>query len=208
MGCNQSKDDALAAEFFGKDTSQSDGDNGVKETVRTTNVTSKPKVQQPTGKVKKSNFVAPPSSESFMTTAAPAPPEPRKVFSPPPTIPTINESKVISPAPATPRSVPDQAQPPVLTPVPPSGAKKTKPKSKNRTVKTAPSFAWSEASSQPQSAPRKLNDDDFSVAPSLEVAMRSIVAHKFTDVYQKGKKVRLLVFWRERITDSVHTMQS
>ena len=41
---------------------------------------------------------------------------------------------------------------------------------------------------------RKLNDDDFSVAPSLEVAMRSIVAHKFADVYQKGKKVRLLVF--------------
>jgi hypothetical protein len=38
--------------------------------------------------------------------------------------------------------------------------------------------------------PIVLDDDDFSVAPSLAVEMRSICETKFDDVYQRGKKVR------------------
>lgn len=37
--------------------------------------------------------------------------------------------------------------------------------------------------------PIVLDDDDFSVAPSLAVEMRSICETKFDDVYQRGKKV-------------------
>lgn len=37
--------------------------------------------------------------------------------------------------------------------------------------------------------PRHLDDDDFSVAPSLGVAMRSIVKVSFEDIYIRGKKV-------------------
>jgi hypothetical protein len=40
-----------------------------------------------------------------------------------------------------------------------------------------------------RSNPRKLEDDDFSVAPSLDVEMRSITKHTFDDVYQRGRKV-------------------
>jgi hypothetical protein len=41
------------------------------------------------------------------------------------------------------------------------------------------------------SKPKKLDDDDFSVAPSLGVAMRSIVAVDFDNIYSRGKKVSL-----------------
>jgi hypothetical protein len=40
-----------------------------------------------------------------------------------------------------------------------------------------------------RSAPRKLEDDDFSVAPSLDVEMRSVVSKSFEDVYVRGEKV-------------------
>jgi len=42
---------------------------------------------------------------------------------------------------------------------------------------------------QQKSTPRKLDDDDFSVAPSLDVEMRSVVNHSFNDIYERGKKV-------------------
>jgi hypothetical protein len=40
---------------------------------------------------------------------------------------------------------------------------------------------------------RKLDDDDFSVAPSLDVEMRSITKHTFDDVYQRGRKVSYFI---------------
>lgn len=42
---------------------------------------------------------------------------------------------------------------------------------------------------QQRSTPRKLDDDDFSVAPSLNVEMRSVVNHSFNDIYERGKKL-------------------
>jgi hypothetical protein len=42
--------------------------------------------------------------------------------------------------------------------------------------------------------PIVLDDDDFSVAPSLAVEMRSICETKFDDVYQRGKKVSKILF--------------
>lgn len=39
--------------------------------------------------------------------------------------------------------------------------------------------------------PLKLDDDDFSVAPSLAVAMRSVVKTSFDQIYERGQKVRL-----------------
>lgn len=41
-------------------------------------------------------------------------------------------------------------------------------------------------------APSIPEDDDFSVAPSLQTKMRSIIGHNFDDVYLRGKKVRYL----------------
>jgi hypothetical protein len=46
-------------------------------------------------------------------------------------------------------------------------------------------------SSSNLSKPIVLDDDDFSVAPSLAVEMRSVVRHTFDDIYQRGKKVRV-----------------
>jgi hypothetical protein len=40
-----------------------------------------------------------------------------------------------------------------------------------------------------RSAPRRLDDDDFSVAPSLDVEMRSVVNKSFEEVYVRDKKV-------------------
>jgi len=40
-----------------------------------------------------------------------------------------------------------------------------------------------------RSAPRKLDDDDFSVAPSLDVEMRSVVNKSFEDVYVRDQKL-------------------
>ena len=185
MGCNQSKDDNLAADFFGNDGSakgsQAD-DVNLKETVRTANVTTQQKTQPTPSGGRKNDFVAPPSSESFI---AAAPPEPRKVFSPPP---TINEAPAPTsiPAPPAPDPEPGPAPPPTLTPVPPSSAKGLG--ASNRQMNAA--------GSKPQASPRQLNDDDFSVAPSLDVAMRSIVAQKFGDIYKKGKKVSR--FWENK----------
>ena len=182
MGCNQSKDDNLAADFFGNERSTKGvqaNDVNLKETVRTANVTTQPKAQATaSGAGRKRDFVAPPSSESFI---AAAPPEPRKVFSPPPKIneapvPTTNPTP---PAPDVPAPPDETVPPPTLTPVPPSSAKGLG--ASNRQMNTA--------GSKPQTSARQLNDDDFSVAPSLDVAMRSIVAQKFGDIYKKGKKV-------------------
>ena len=46
------------------------------------------------------------------------------------------------------------------------------------------------ATNKPKQPPRKLDDDDFSVAPSLDVEVRSITKTTFDDIYARGKQVR------------------
>ena len=46
------------------------------------------------------------------------------------------------------------------------------------------------ATNKPKQPPRQLDEDDFSVAPSLDVEVRSITKTTFDDIYIRGKKVR------------------
>jgi len=41
----------------------------------------------------------------------------------------------------------------------------------------------------PEKVPRKLDEDDFSVAPSLALAMRSVVKTSFDQIYERGQKL-------------------
>mmetsp|Transcript_44514 Transcript_44514/g.107258 ORF Transcript_44514/g.107258 Transcript_44514/m.107258 type:complete len:1230 (-) Transcript_44514:3643-7332(-) len=125
---------------------------------------------------RKSEFVAPPSSTSFHNVvAAQAQTEASKAASPsvpapPPPLPLKNKD----PAPPPP---PGESKPPA--PAPSSESTTEKPK-------TGPGGA-PRGNFKPQ--PQILDDDDFSVAPSLSTAMRSVCGHNFDDVYMRGKKL-------------------
>ena len=79
------------------------------------------------------------------------------------------------------RTVQPQQVTPMTPPPPPAG----EPSDHSRQLKAH----FQGQTNSERSKPRKLDDDDFSVAPSLDVEMRSIVNHTFDDIYQRGKKV-------------------
>jgi hypothetical protein len=135
-------------------------------------------------KQRKSTYVAPPSSESF-------------VVNPTPKMDAATK-KGIGPT-ATPVS-PEKPPPPhVAPPVPPPPP----PFPGQSEVEGTSASTYAQQRSQhlpPEPPPPKpivLDDDDFSVAPSLAVEMRSIVNHTFDDVYQRGKKVRSQDMWKK-----------
>lgn len=119
----------------------------------------------PNTKPRKSNFVAPPSSESFV--AKPA-------FSPRKS-PKSNANAVAAPTPPPP---PPYTTPSSHTHQTPGGD-----------TDFGSSVGNSSRDSQ-RSPPRRLDDDDFSVAPSLDLEMRSVSTKTFDDVYIRGKQVR------------------
>jgi hypothetical protein len=109
---------------------------------------------------RKNEFVAPPSSMSFVGSA----PSSQNSISPPPT-------HTAPPPPST------------MTPMPPRNSRNTTDSANSSQPKFEPR----------QVEPRHLDDDDFSVAPSLDVAMRNVVAHKFDQVYKRGRKVCIIL---------------
>ncbi|KAL3945402.1 MAG: hypothetical protein SGBAC_000535 [Bacillariaceae sp.] len=132
---------------------------------------------------RKSEFVAPPS---FYT--APPPPVSKTeatsraspaVPAPPPPLP----QKTRDTAPQTPpsQSKPAVAEAPTLTPV------RNKTGTASSTTATTGPGGAPRGTRKPQ--PQILDDDDFTVAPSLDTAMRSVSGHQFEDVYLRGKKL-------------------
>lgn len=137
-------------------------------------------------KQRKSNYVAPPSSESF-------------VVNPTPKLDASTKKGIAGPTEGN-NSVPAKLpSPPQVTntvppPPPPFLGQPTVEATSATSAYRPPPPA------PPVAAPPKpivLDDDDFSVAPSLAVEMRSIVNHTFDDVYQRGKKVRSLIIGKE-----------
>lgn len=125
--------------------------------------TSSSKLSQSPSKKTKSNYVAPPSSESFVQHAAP----------------------MATAGPQSPR-----VGGPVPPPPPPLTAPSTvDASSANHGHAPPPTPSYAPSTTSSNSKPVILDDDDFSVAPSLAVEMRSITNHTFDDVYQRGNKL-------------------
>lgn len=151
---------------------------------RTSPVPKKTQVRQ-SNAGRKSEFVAPPSSMSFIE-SNPSPPTSKRLISPPPTYhedPTTQASaRNVIPDPPV-QAPPPPTPPPTMTPVPPRN-------NRNTGTAAAPKSSQPPMPVEPRNVePRLLDDDDFSVAPSLDVAMRNIHSHSFDDVYQRGRKV-------------------
>jgi hypothetical protein len=126
-------------------------------------------------KLTKSNFKAPPSSESFVANPTP------KISSGERKTPHGKGPAAASPVPPPPP--PPQAATSVPPPPPPLSGTSNEARSRPSNQEAIDYIQ-----------PIVLDDDDFSVAPSLAVEMRSITETTFDDVYQRGKKVRMCVY--------------
>ena len=69
--------------------------------------------------------------------------------------------------------------------------KKKKPKAEAATTnRTKAEASSTKRKSYRKSGRNYLDDDDFSVAPSMDQDVKSVVSVSFDDVYQRGRKVR------------------
>lgn len=74
------------------------------------------------------------------------------------------------------------------------GKKKPKKTRSGSKVKSASRKAQSTGTGSYRSSKRVVDDDDFSVAPSMDQDVKSVVSVSFDDVYQRGRKLGLGAF--------------
>ena len=167
----------------------SEGSNRASNNSHNSNNNTRRSGKKGTGKkTRKSDFIAPPSSESFVVNPAVASPamdiSPQLAAAvtppPPPPPPHTPSEHTSSSHPSNPLSQQPQAQAlqPQAPPQPPKGSSPSINTAYSETMHT-----------HADKVPRELDDDDFSVAPSLAVAMRSVVRTSFDEIYERGPKV-------------------